>query len=160
MTESLSHLDDKGHPQMVDVSQKHATVRKATAMACIRFNPDVWAILEKENFTTKKGAIFDVARIAGTMAVKKTSDTIPFCHTLPITGCHFEVSPVSAERSIEIRCEVKTEGKTGVEMEALCGANVAVLALYDMTKSLGSDAIIDSVKLLSKTGGKQDYQAK
>ncbi|MEX0331836.1 MAG: cyclic pyranopterin monophosphate synthase MoaC [Puniceicoccaceae bacterium] len=153
----LSHLDDKDRPRMVDVSGKEVTQRTAKAEAVVKFQPEAWEKLEASGFTTSKGSIFDVARIAGTMAVKQTASLIPFCHTLPIDGCSFDIEPVNEEAAIQIRCDVRCTAKTGVEMEAMTGVSVAALTLYDMTKSLGLGTSITKVQLIKKTGGKSDY---
>ena len=157
MSEDLSHLDDAGRPRMVDVSAKDITTRTATAEALVRFPEAAWQVLTAANISTRKGSVLDVARIAGTMGVKQTASLIPFCHPLPLDSCTFELDPDSANRSIRIRCSVKCTARTGVEMEALTGVTVAALAVYDMTKSLGHGIEIEHVRLLSKTGGKQDY---
>ncbi|MEX0324950.1 MAG: cyclic pyranopterin monophosphate synthase MoaC [Puniceicoccaceae bacterium] len=153
----LSHLDENDQPRMVDVSGKAVTERTAKAEALVNFQAEAWQQLEANGFTTSKGSIFDVARIAGTMAVKQTASLIPFCHTLPIDGCSFDIEPVSGEAAIRIQCEVRCTAKTGVEMEAMTGASVAALTLYDMTKSLGLGTTITDLQLVRKTGGKSDY---
>ncbi|MGA1238557.1 MAG: cyclic pyranopterin monophosphate synthase MoaC [Limisphaerales bacterium] len=155
--EFLSHLDQAGRPAMVDISAKTAGSREAIAQARVNFSAEAWGRLAAGGFSTSKGPVFDVARIAGTMAVKQTSDLIPFCHFLPIEGCVLEISPVEGDPAVLIICRVRCNGKTGVEMEALTGASVAALTLYDMTKSLGPETVITEVKLVSKTGGKSDY---
>lgn len=144
---------------MVDVSEKSITAREALAEALVRFPADAWAHLKENGFTTKKGALLDVARVAGTMAVKQTSQWIPFCHQLPIDGCKFEIEPHATEPVLTIQCRVKTTARTGVEMEALTGAAAAALTIYDMTKALGHGIEILHARLLSKTGGKEDYHA-
>lgn len=154
---SLSHLDENNRPQMVDVSAKAVTARTATAEVRVTFPQDAWEQLEAGGFTTKKGPIFDVARIAGTNAVKQTAALIPFCHTLPIDGCSFDIEPIEGSPTVRIRCHVRCTARTGVEMEALTGASIAALALYDMTKSLGLGTRITDLQLIGKTGGKADY---
>ena len=153
----LSHLDDAGQPRMVDVSTKNVTARSATAEAVIRFPELIWESFAASGYSSKKGPVLDVARIAGTTAVKQTANLIPFCHTLPVDGCHFEISPIPEQSSLHIRCTVKCCARTGVEMEALTGASVAALTVYDMTKSLGHGLEIEKVRLLSNTGGKEEY---
>lgn len=157
MTKQLSHLDESGRPRMVDVSGKAVTARTATAEAVIRFPELIWQAFAKSGFSSKKGPVLDVARIAGTTAVKQTATLIPFCHSLPIDGCHFDLDPVENQSAIRIRCTVTCTARTGVEMEALTGASVAALTIYDMTKGLGHGMEIDNVRLLSKTGGKEEY---
>ena len=160
LNSGLSHLDEKGLPKMVDVSTKPESARSAEAEAVVIFPEDAWATLAKNGFTTKKGAIFDVAITAGTMALKKTSETIPFCHPIPIDGSSISILPDEKRHALIVRCSVKTTARTGVEMEAMTGASSAGLTLYDMTKSLGLGIEISSVRLLSKTGGKSDFKIK
>jgi cyclic pyranopterin phosphate synthase len=115
--------------------------------------------LENHDLRGPKGPVFQTAIIAGTMAVKKTSELIPFCHPLPVEACDFEILPNAA--GIAIRCTVSTSGKTGVEMEAMSGVSVAALTVYDMCKAMNKGIVIDEIKLLSKTGGKSgDYHFK
>jgi len=156
----LSHLDENGLPKMVDISAKPETARRAEAEAVVTFPEEAWSKLTKDGFTTKKGGIFDVAITAGTMALKKTSETIPFCHAIPIEGSSISIAPDESKHTLIVRCSVKTTGRTGVEMEAMTGASAAGLTLYDMTKSLGLGIEISSVRLLSKTGGKSDFKSK
>ncbi len=151
----VTHLNDKGEVQMVDTSGKKDSLRVATAQAIVQFPEEVFQELAKDNFLTKKGGIFTTAKIAGTIAVKKTWDLIPLCHNIPISGCDFEIIP--EENSIKVLCTVKTKSNTGVEMEALTGANVACLTIYDMCKALSHDIIIAETKLLQKSGGKRDF---
>jgi cyclic pyranopterin phosphate synthase len=159
MKKNLSHIDEQASPRMVDVSGKDVTRRQATAVATVQFPEDAWNHLEASGFSSSKGPIMDVARVAGTMAVKRTSDLIPFCHPLPVDGCDFTMEPLSEQGAIQITCTVTTTGRTGVEMEALTGASTAALTIYDMTKSLGHGIVIETVRLLAKSGGKSDYSA-
>lgn len=152
MKKTLSHVTDDGRPTMVDVSAKAVTKRSALARAKVVFPHDVAGVLREQNFRSKKGSIFDVAIVAGTMAVKQTSTMIPFCHPLPVEKCEFNIA--MNDNIAEISCEVSVEAKTGVEMEAMHGASVAALTIYDMCKALSHDIIIESVKLVRKTGGK------
>jgi len=156
----LSHLDEKGLPKMVDVSAKQQTDRTAEAEAVVIFPEDAWAKLASNGFTTKKGALFEVAITAGTMALKRTSETIPFCHPIPIDGSEISINPDEGRRALVVRCSVKTTARTGVEMEAMTGASATGLTIYDMTKSLGLGIEIHTVRLLSKTGGKSDFTSK
>lgn len=160
MTHTLTHIDVEGHPSMVDVSKKRVTRREAVAEALVRFPEEAWAILSANAFQTKKGAVADVARIAGVMAAKRTAEWIPFCHTLPLERCQLTVEPLPEARSFRVQCAVATEAKTGVEMEALTGATAAALTLYDMTKSLNHGIVIEHIRLLAKTGGKSDFQGR
>ena len=152
----LSHIDKANRPTMVDVGGKTATAR--TAVACSHvFVPDNVASALKENAgRSKKGPVFDTAIIAGVMAAKKTHELIPFCHPLGLENCKISIEFVT-DNKIEILCQVSVTHKTGVEMEALTGASVAALTIYDMCKALSHDIEIQSTKLVQKTGGKSDY---
>ena len=154
----LTHLDAAGRPAMVDVGDKAVTVRTASASADVRFPKTVAEQLRGQGMRSAKGAIIDTAIIAGTMAVKKTSELIPFCHPLPVENCEFQIIPNAT--GISIRCEVSTTGKTGVEMEAMTGASVAALTVYDMCKAMNKGILIHGIRLISKTGGKSgDFHA-
>lgn len=150
---SLSHLDANGRPTMVDVSNKSVTRRIASAVARVRFPNEAAARFRDSGFRTHKGSVFDVAIVAATMAVKKTADIIPFCHQLPVEHCRLTIG-MNEDDVVEIVCEVAVEGKTGVEMEALHGASVAALTIYDMCKALTHNIKIESIELLHKSGGK------
>ena len=151
----LTHLDPAGRPAMVDVSEKPATARAASAECRVRFPADVAAQLRASGLRSRKGAVVDTAIIAGTMAVKRTWDLIPFCHPLPIDGCRFAID-WAGERELNIACTVRTTHRTGVEMEALTGATVAALTVYDMCKALSHAIVIGPAKLIGKRGGKRD----
>ena len=145
---------------MVNVAAKSVTRRTATAEARVVLSEEIMTALAGNDFTTKKGSILQTAVIAGTMAVKQTWSVIPLCHALPIHGCNIDIRPDAggaAGAGLRIRCTVETEGKTGVEMEALHGASVAALTIYDMCKSMSHDIRIEGLQLLSKRGGKSDY---
>lgn len=157
MSDELTHVSPQGHPTMVDVGDKEVTVRRAEAVAEIRFPDDVFNELKKSNWEATKGAVFPTAIIAGTQAVKRTSELIPFCHPLPIES--IRIIPEVTETGLSIRCSVRVTHKTGVEMEALTGASVAALTVVDMCKALSPAIEIRAVRLLSKTGGKRDYKA-
>jgi cyclic pyranopterin phosphate synthase len=159
MNKKLSHLDDKGNPGMVDVGHKHITKRSATAQALIEIGEEVMSELISGDFQSAKGPVLDAARLAGTMAVKQTSQLIPLCHPLPINGCAFDIS-VQDPVTIRLLCTVNVDGKTGVEMEALTGASVAALTIYDMCKAISHEMRIKEIRLIRKTGGKSDYEAK
>jgi cyclic pyranopterin phosphate synthase len=150
----LTHIDDKNQPTMVDVSDKEISVRMAEAQSLVQLPPEVREHLKGEDLVLKKGPVFQTAIIAGTMAVKKTSDSIPFCHQIPIESCKTTIT-MDDNLLVTIRCRVKTTGKTGVEMEALHGASVAALTVYDMCKAISHDIEIKSTKLFAKTGGKR-----
>lgn len=142
---------------MVNVSMKTDSLRTASATALVEFPSEVFKTLSEGGFMTKKkGAILDTAKLAGIMAVKRTDELIPLCHSLPITGCELSLEPM--EQCIKITCTVETIGKTGVEMEALTGASVAALTVYDMTKALSHDIKITQTQLESKSGGKRDFK--
>ena len=151
----LTHVDPKGRPAMVDVSGKPATAREAVAECRVRFPAAVAAALRQGGMKTGKGAVMDTAIIAGTMAVKRTHELVPFCHPLPIDGCRFDLA-WSGDNVLRIECAVRTTHRTGVEMEALTGATVAALTVYDMCKALSHAIVIGPAKLLAKRGGKRD----
>jgi len=154
----FTHIDQNNQPGMVDVSSKDITRRTATAQSLVDVGPEVMALLSDGEIQSKKGPVFHTAIIAGTMAAKKTSDLIPFCHPLPLHSCKFTIEPQS-DNIICIQCTCVTTGKTGIEMEALAGASGAALTLYDMCKAVSKEMRILETKLLTKTGGKSDYAA-
>lgn len=151
----LSHIDEHNRPAMVDVSAKQATERTAHARSIVELPDAVLAALDEGEIATKKGPVFATAVIAGVMAAKKTHELIPFCHPLGLENCKITIEVVDQEAVIDCRCTV--HHKTGVEMEALTGASVAALTIYDMCKALSHDIVIGSTRLMSKTGGKQDF---
>ncbi|MGB5132052.1 MAG: cyclic pyranopterin monophosphate synthase MoaC [Steroidobacteraceae bacterium] len=151
----LSHVDDAGRPAMVDVTAKHETLRVATAVSRLRFPPAAFDKLRSSGFETTKGPVFSTAIVAGTMAAKRTHELIPFCHPLGLERCDITIE--AGLDGLEIRCTAAVHHRTGVEMEALTGASVAALTVYDMCKSLSHDIVIEQTRLLSKTGGKGDY---
>lgn len=153
---SFSHLNNKGEAHMVDVSAKTNTVRIATAEGSVFFTQEMQDELNKNGWSTAKGSVLETAKLAGTMAAKQTSNLIPLCHPLPIHSIAFETQ-VQAGR-VRVICEVKTEGKTGVEMEALTGVSIACLTIYDMCKALGHTMELGEIRLVSKSGGKHNYQ--
>lgn len=150
----LTHVDAEGRPAMVDVSAKSSTTRKAVAECLVTFPANVARQLQADGMRTGKGPVIDTAIIAGTMAVKRTHELIPFCHPLPIDACRFQIDWREATR-LGIRCEVASVHRTGVEMEALTGATIAALTIYDMCKALSHEMLIGPAKLLSKVGGKR-----
>ncbi|HWL14495.1 MAG TPA: cyclic pyranopterin monophosphate synthase MoaC [Opitutus sp.] len=154
----LSHLDAKGQPAMVDVGQKPVTHRTAHAVAVVTLPADLAALLKDGEIHTKKGPIFHAAVLAGVMGAKRTSELIPLCHPLPLDDCQIEIKPDASHREVAIHCRVQTYAKTGVEMEALTGATIAALTLYDMGKAVSHGITIREVRLLEKTGGKSDYR--
>jgi len=157
MTQKFSHLDAKGDPAMVDVSEKANTTRLAKAQSIVILPREVLDIIQQDEIHTKKGPVFQTAILAGIMGAKKTSALIPLCHPLPISKCDIDIS-ISNDNQVIITCEVKTTGKTGVEMEALTGASIAALTIYDMCKAFSHDIVIASTQLQSKSGGKRDFQ--
>jgi cyclic pyranopterin phosphate synthase len=152
----LSHVDDANRPTMVDVGDKSATDRTATARSIVKLPTQVVAALDGDEIATKKGPVFATAIIAGVMAAKKTHELIPFCHSLGLDNCKISIT-VDADQAV-IDCTCRVHHKTGVEMEALTGASVAALTIYDMCKALSHDIVIGETRLISKTGGKQDFQ--
>ena len=148
----LSHLDEKGQASMVDVSEKSATAREATAEATIVLSEETFALVFAGKI--KKGDVLATARIAGIMAAKKTWELIPLCHPLPLSHIGVEFTPLSDGRSLRIVASAKTTSQTGVEMEALTAAAIAALTVYDMVKAVDKSAVIQSVRLLTKSGGK------
>ncbi|WP_395374831.1 cyclic pyranopterin monophosphate synthase MoaC [Marinicella sp. W31] len=155
MNSKLSHVDDHNNPQMVDVSNKKNTFRTARAESRIGLPDAVKAAIQGGDIQSKKGPVFHTAIIAGVMAAKRTHELIPFCHPLGILDCSIDIQPDSDD-NIVIQCQVKVEGKTGVEMEALTGCTVAALTLYDMCKAISQDMVIEQTRLVLKTGGKSD----
>jgi len=152
----LSHIDDSNRPTMVDVSDKIATDRQAHARTIMDLPAEVVAELNGDEITTKKGPVFATAIIAGVMAAKKTHELIPFCHPLGLENCKITIE-VTGQRAI-IDCHCKVHHKTGVEMEALTGASVAALTVYDMCKAMSHDIVISETRLMAKTGGKRDFK--
>lgn len=153
----FSHLKNNKEIRMVDISKKRITERKAQAKAIVRFKKKTFEkILLNE---TQKGEIFNISRIAGIIGAKKTSDLIPLCHNININSIKIDFKIKKENHSIEITSEVKSNNKTGVEMEALTACSVACLTIYDMCKSLDKTIVISEIKLLSKSGGKSgDYK--
>ncbi|KAB8172119.1 cyclic pyranopterin monophosphate synthase MoaC [Lysobacter maris] len=151
----LSHIDSDGRPAMVDVSDKAVGAREARAECRVRFPAEVATQLRASGLRSAKGGIVDTAVIAGTMAVKRTAELIPFCHPLPIDGCRIAID-WDGERVLRIECSVRTTGRTGVEMEALTGATVAALTVYDMCKALSHRIVLGPARLLGKRGGRRD----
>lgn len=143
---------------MVDVTDKAVTQRYAHASARVLLPQEVRDAMQGDEIQTKKGPVFQTAIIAGTMAAKRTHELIPFCHPLGLESCKIEITTNEAGDAL-IDCRVRVQHKTGVEMEALTGASVAALTIYDMCKALSHDMVIGEIRLETKTGGKSDYQA-
>ncbi|SBS37445.1 Cyclic pyranopterin monophosphate synthase accessory protein [Marinomonas spartinae] len=151
MSNKLTHLDNQGHAHMVDVSDKDMTKRTARAQAIIEMKADTLVKIIEGGLP--KGDVLATARIAGIQAAKKTSDLIPLCHPLMLTKVSVDITVLS-ETQIQVLCSCSLKGKTGVEMEALTGASVAALTLYDMCKAVDKGMVIKNVSLLEKQGGK------
>ena len=156
MGSKLSHIDQDNQPTMVDVSHKEATDREAHARTIVEFPVAVAECFVDGDIQTAKGAVFSTAIIAGVMASKKTHELIPFCHPLGLDDCKITIEMDDMRRAV-IDCRCKVHHKTGVEMEALTGATVAALTIYDMCKALSHDIVIGQTRLVSKTGGKKDF---
>jgi len=155
----LTHFDAKGDAHMVDVSDKPSTARIAVAEGAVRMAPETLAMITEGR--AKKGDVLGVARLAGIMGAKKTSDLIPLCHPLPITKVAVELTPDESLPGIRIEATVKTGGQTGVEMEALTAVSTAALTLYDMVKAVEKSMVIEGIRLKLKDGGKSGrYEAK
>ncbi len=155
----FSHIDNTGNPVMVDVGAKKISPRTATAESIVLLPKEVLNKLMNGDIQTKKGAVFQTAIIAGIMAAKKTGELIPLCHPLGLENCAIDII-VNKENEVVITCTATIESKTGVEMEALVGATIAALTVYDMCKALSHDIIIKETKLIKKTGGKKDFERK
>ena len=153
----FSHLDEQGRAAMVDVGEKPVTRRTATAQSIVVLPAEVLEKLEGGDIQTKKGSVFQIAVIAGIMAAKKTGELIPLCHPLGLDNCHIDIQ-LNEKRELVIDCTASLTAKTGVEMEALVGATMAALTVYDMCKALSHDIVIKETKLLEKTGGKRDFK--
>ena len=152
MTSNLTHFDAEGNAVMVDVSEKPVTAREATAHGIITMNEEAFTAVK--NGTVKKGDVLGVARVAGIMATKRTSELIPLCHPLPLTKVKIEFELLEDRRAVEARCTVKTSGVTGVEMEALTGVSTALLTIYDMCKAVDKEMELGEIHLEKKSGGK------
>ena len=150
--DGLTHIDEKGNARMVDVTAKPPTVREAVAGGRVRMLPATLALIEDRKIP--KGDVYGVARVAGIMAAKKTSDIIPMCHPLEITGIDVTFRPDITRGEIEIEVRVKTWGRTGVEMEALTAVSAAALTIYDMCKAVDRAMTLTDIRLLAKRGGK------
>jgi len=154
----LSHVNTKGRPAMVDVGDKPVTTRTAHARAIVLLPRGLGRRVHGGEIATHKGPVFQTASLAGVMAAKRTSELIPLCHPLPLEDCQVEIGVGPGGTKLTIDCRVRTHAKTGVEMEALTGASVAALTVYDMTKALSPGIVIRDVRLLEKTGGKRPYR--
>ena len=158
MSSGFSHFDDSGNAVMVDVSDKPETRREAVAEGRVLCNAETLGLIRQGG--VKKGDVLSVARLAGIMGAKQTAALIPLCHPLPLSAVSLDLSLDEAASAVRIRATCRTDGKTGVEMEALTAVSVAALTVYDMIKAVQKDAVIDGIRLLEKTGGKSgEYRA-
>ncbi len=154
---NFTHLNDKGQPAMVDVSSKAVSLRTATARATVAMPPDVIAHFTDGDIKSKKGSVFQTAILAGIMGAKKTWELIPLCHPLALDNCKVEIH-INEQNEVVIDCTASITAKTGIELEALVGASIAALTVYDMCKALSHDIVIKETKLMEKTGGKRDFK--
>ena len=152
----ITHLDEQNSPNMVNIGGKKITERIALAQTTIELPKEVARNLDADGSQTPKGSIFDIAVIAGMQAAKKTADLIPLCHVIPLDSVRIDLRREG--NHIVVECQAKATHKTGVEMEALIGASVAALTVYDMCKALSHDIVISKTKLIEKTGGKSDFR--
>ena len=152
MGQGFNHFDEKGNAVMVDVSGKSATYRTAVAVGEIHVGEEIMSAVK--DGAVKKGDVLGVARVAGIMGVKRTSDLVPMCHPLPIQKCSVDYELDENAGIIRAFCTVKTEGKTGVEMEALTGVQITLLTIYDMCKAIDKRMVMTNIHLVEKTGGK------
>lgn len=152
----LSHIDKDNRPTMVDVSEKEATAREAHARAVVEFPAAIAAQLTAGEIHSAKGPVFATAIVAGVMAAKRTHELIPFCHPLGLDNCKIDID-LDEKNRVVIDCRCKVHHRTGVEMEALTGASVAALTIYDMCKALSHEIVIKETKLMAKSGGKRDF---
>jgi len=148
----FNHFDQAGNAIMVDVTYKEVTSRTAVAQGSIKVSPEIIEAIE--NGTSKKGDVLGVARVAGIMATKRTSDLIPMCHPLALNKCSIDFDIDENVGTVTAVCTVRTDGKTGVEMEALTGVSVTLLTIYDMCKAIDKRMCIENLHLVSKQGGK------
>ena len=157
MEKQFSHLSKEGDPTMVDVSEKVETARLAVARSIVILDDEIISSLENDEIHTKKGPVFQTAIIAGVMAAKKTSELIPLCHPIGLDNCTINIH-INNKKEVVIDCTAKIVSKTGVEMEALMGASVAALTIYDMCKGFSHNILIKETKLMEKIGGKSDFR--
>jgi len=150
----LTHFNDEGRAKMIDISEKPATLRKATACGSVHVSADTFALIMRGEL--KKGDVLAVAQIAGIMAAKRTSEIIPMCHPIALTGVDIDFCPEEERSVINIKATVCCKGETGVEMEALTAVSAAALTIYDMCKAVQKDIVIGNIRLLRKSGGKSD----
>jgi cyclic pyranopterin monophosphate synthase len=154
---NFTHLDEKGRPAMVDVGAKPVSLRTATARSIVVMPAEVMDKFEDGDIQSKKGSVFQTAIIAGIMAAKKTGELIPLCHPLGLDNCKVDIH-VNEQKEVVIDCTASITAKTGIEMEALVGASIAALTIYDMCKAMSHNIVIKETKLIEKTGGKRDFK--
>lgn len=155
---ALTHTDSSGKAKMVDVNHKNVTERIAVAGATVNVGPEIARLIEQNS--VKKGDVLSIAQISGIIAAKRTAEIIPLCHNIPISSVVVNTDLNLTDHCVNIRATVKCEGKTGVEMEALCAVTTAALTIYDMCKAISKDITITDIILLKKSGGKQFFQRK
>ncbi len=158
VNDKLTHFNEDGRARMVDVSEKEQTFRQATASATVILNRETYELVLEGKM--KKGDVLQVAQVAGIMAAKKTSELIPMCHPIILTGVDIEYLLEDDRCAIEIRATVKCKGETGVEMEALTAASTAALTIYDMCKAVQKDIVVEKIYLMEKIGGKSGHYIK
>ena len=151
----LTHFNHQGDAHMVDVGSKAITQRQAVTEGCIHMQPETLALIIQG--THKKGDVLGIARVAGIMAAKKTADLIPLCHPLSLTHVKLDLQVDEDNSAVICRCTVATDGKTGVEMEALTATQIALLTIYDMCKAVDRGMVMDNIRLLEKKGGKSGH---
>ncbi|AMK11629.1 cyclic pyranopterin monophosphate synthase MoaC [Pseudodesulfovibrio indicus] len=152
MADGFSHMDDDGNARMVDVSAKNDSQRTAIVRCTVRLAPETLRLLKED--ALPKGDVLTTAKIAGIQAAKRTADLIPMCHPLPISYVDVRFTVLDEASAIDLECEVRTTYKTGVEMEALVGCQIAAATIYDMCKAVQKDVVIDGARLVFKSGGK------
>lgn len=153
----LTHIDEQGRANMVDVSEKAVSKRTARARSIVQLPAEVLAQISSGDIQTKKGPVFQTAIIAGIMAAKKTGELIPLCHPLGLDNCNIDIH-INEQNEVVVDCTATITAKTGIEMEALTGASIAALTIYDMCKAMSHDIVIKETRLMEKTGGKSDYR--
>ncbi len=155
----FTHIDNAGKVTMVDVTNKQETIRTAKAVSTVSLPDEVMTHFANGDIISKKGVVFQTAIIAGIMAAKKTGELIPLCHPLGLNNTSIDIVVLN-KNEIEITCIATVLARTGVEMEALVGASIAALTVYDMCKAMSHEIVIKETKLVEKSGGKSDYRAK
>lgn len=157
MSKNFTHIDPAGNPTMVDVGDKKTTRRTATARSILLLDEEILEHFENDEIHTKKGPVFQTAIIAGVMAAKRTGELIPLCHPLGLENCSVRIF-LNEKKEVVVECTASITAKTGVEMEALTGASIAALTIYDMCKAFSHNIVIRDTQLVEKTGGKRDFK--